>query len=96
MVDHERPEGNGPFWIYPVPDMEAAEEGNEVPGFYIMMPVDERWGDLDATVTWYSARVVGTHEVHIKVPSLPFFQAQRPQIRTRSLLLLRVKSRRTS
>ncbi|CAB9531564.1 hypothetical protein SEMRO_3684_G350250.1 [Seminavis robusta] len=74
-VDAEHPENNGPFFIYPVPDMEAAEEGHESKGFFILYAMDERFSDHDETVKWISANVVGSKQIHIKVPSLPFFMA---------------------
>ncbi|CAB9504959.1 hypothetical protein SEMRO_214_G088850.1 [Seminavis robusta] len=74
-VDAEHPENNGPFFIYPVPDMEAAEEGHESKGFFILYAMDERFSDHDETVKWISANVVGSKQIHIKVPSLPFLMA---------------------
>ncbi|CAB9522412.1 hypothetical protein SEMRO_1299_G260700.1 [Seminavis robusta] len=73
IVDNEKPEGNGPFWVYPVPDMESVEEGQETKGFLIMCSVDQRCDERDGTVQWISAKMVGRKQIHFRVPSLPFF-----------------------
>ena len=72
VVDPDKPETNGPFLIYQVPDFPGAKEGTEHKGFYIIMPVDHRFPDMDEETTWYSAYVSGSHHVLFKFPAWPY------------------------
>lgn len=71
-VNVNKPESNGPFLVYEVPDFPAAKDGKEVRGFYILLPIDHRFPDMDEEVNWYSAHVAGGQHVLFKMPAWPY------------------------
>lgn len=72
MVNDKLPECNGPFLVYPVPDFLGVGGRTEYKGFYIFMPIDVRFIEMDEEVTWYSAKVVSGTQVLVQAPAWPF------------------------
>jgi hypothetical protein len=62
---------NGPFMVYDCPDFEA-KANIQMRAFYIVLRIDHRFVELDDNTNFYSARVVGTHQIQFKVPAWPF------------------------
>lgn len=72
-VNSEKPECNGPFLIYSVPDFTGLDGTTEYKGYYIVLPTDVRFAELDETVNWYTANVNSDGKsVSVKVPAFPF------------------------
>jgi hypothetical protein len=72
FVNVDKPECNGPCIVYEVPDFPGLKEGEEHKGFYIILPADRRYIDLDQHEEFYTARVIASHTVQIKLPAWPY------------------------
>ena len=74
MVNPKNPECNGPFLVYDIPDMKCVDgTADECRGFYIILPSDNRFTELDDEMNWYSARVTADgKKLQFKVPGWPF------------------------
>jgi hypothetical protein len=73
-VNVEKPECNGPFLVYDVPNMKCIDGVNdECRGFYIILPIDSRFDQMDDETNWYTESVTscGT-KLLFKVPGCPF------------------------
>ena len=68
-VNLNKPEANGPFLVYSVPDFTGAEAGTEFKGYYIVLPVDKRFVDLDDEVNWFTANVVSQGHILFRIPA---------------------------
>lgn len=62
---------NGPFLIYDCPDFEA-KQNIQMRAFYIILRIDHRFVELDDNANFYSARVLGAHQIQFRVPAWPF------------------------
>ena len=71
MVNDQRPQANGPFLVYPVPDFPRADGNTEYKGFFIMMSIDTCFIDMDDEVTWYSAKVISGTQILVQAPAWP-------------------------
>lgn len=72
-VDPEKPEKNGPFLVYPVPDFPGIDGRTEHKGFFIVLPVDGRFLDMDDKINWWTGNVSGEKHLLFKVPAWPYF-----------------------
>ena len=74
MANPKNPECNGPFLVYDIPDMKCVDgTADECRGFYIILPSDNRFTELDDEMNWYSARVTADgKKLQFKVPGWPF------------------------
>lgn len=68
----DRPECNGPFLLYRVPDFSGAEAGTEHKGFYMILPIDMRYVDIDDEINWFGGNVSGSQHLLFRVPSFPY------------------------
>lgn len=75
MVNLEKPECNGPFLIFDVPDLPGAQLGTEHKAYYIMLTTDRRFEEIDDSQNWYTARVYSEKKVLVRLPAwdFPFF-----------------------
>ena len=71
-VNLERPEANGPFLVYEVPNFRGADQTTEYAGFYILLPIDNRFGEMDDQTSWYSGKVVSSNQILFQMPAWPF------------------------
>ena len=67
-----KPEANGPFLVYDVPDFPGAEAGTEHRGFYILFPIDHRFPEGNIEVNFYTGYVKSDNEVVFKFPAWPY------------------------
>ena len=71
-MDISKPEANGPFLIYEVPNFVGADNTTEYSGFYILLWIDGRYAEIDLQTTWYSGKVVSATQVLFQMPAWPY------------------------
>ena len=71
-MNASNPECNGPFLIYSIPDYVGVDTRTEYKGFYIILPIDSRFAEMDEEVNWYSAKVVGAKQILFQIPAWPY------------------------
>lgn len=64
----KKPEANGPFLVYEIPDMKGVEENTEHRAFYMITRIDPRFAELNDELNWYSANVVSDHHILFRFP----------------------------
>lgn len=72
MVNPSKPESNGPVLVYDVPDMPGSDGTQEYKGYYILLPIDNRFVDIDDTIVWYKANVIADKLILFRVPAWPY------------------------
>lgn len=70
-VNPDHPESNGPFLVYDVPDLPGTS-GVQYKGFYLILPIDTRFVDMDDEVAWYTGACSGSKGLLFKLPAWPF------------------------
>ena len=70
-MDATKPEANGRFIIYDVPDFPGAETGTERRAFYIAFPIDHPFPEGNEEINFYTAFVAGEYHVIFKFPAWP-------------------------
>jgi hypothetical protein len=71
-VNPNKPECNGPFLIYRVPNFDGAKPGTEFKGFYIMLGINKDFLEIDDSTNWFSATVTGTQHILFRMPAFPY------------------------
>lgn len=66
-----KPESNGPFLIYEVPNFQGAEADTEHKGFYMLLPIEHCFPDMDEEVNWCSGHVAGSTHILFRIPAWP-------------------------
>ena len=72
-VNLDKPESNGPFLLYQVPDFEGAKAGTENKGFYLILQIDFRFVQIDDKINWYTGNVAsGGQHLLFRMPAFPY------------------------
>jgi hypothetical protein len=71
-VNPNKPECNGPFLIYRVPNFDGAKDGTEFKGFYIILGINKDFLEIDDSTNWFSANVTGTQHLLFRMPAFPY------------------------
>ena len=71
-MNTDRPECNGPVLVYSVPDYIGTDNQTEYKGFYILLPIDSRFEQMDPNTNFYQAKVVGSKQIVVTMPAWPF------------------------
>jgi hypothetical protein len=67
QLNPDKPECNGPFLIYRVPNFDGAKDGTEFKGFYIILRIDKEFLEIDDTTNWFSANITVAKHVTFQV-----------------------------
>jgi hypothetical protein len=72
-VNPNKPECNGPFLLYKVPNFDGAKDGTEFKGFYIMLEINKDFLKInDSANYWFSTNVTGTKPILFRIPAFPY------------------------
>jgi hypothetical protein len=72
QVNPNKPECNGPFTIYKVPDLDGAEKGSQYKGYYMILKIAKEFFDLDDKIAWFSGSIIDEKRIKFRFPSYPF------------------------
>ena len=62
-MNTKKPECNGSFLIFRVPNFDGAKDGTGFQGFYIMLGINKDFLEIDDATDWFSANVTGTQHI---------------------------------
>jgi hypothetical protein len=71
-VNPNKPECNGPFLIFRVPNFDGAKDGTEFKGFYIMLEINKDFLEIDDSTNYFSANVTGSKHILFRMPAFPY------------------------